>query len=211
MTGTLVVFEGIDGSGKTTQLELLKHYLAKRGHRVLCTREPGGTRIGELIRQLLLDPANSELQPRTEAFLYASARAQHVAEKIKPALAAGQIVLCDRFYHSTLAYQGQGRGLDRSFLYGLNSLATGGLQPDLVFLLDLPPEEGLVRLSSQGRIRDRLEAETLAFFQRVREGFLALAREEDLRFRVYNARQPVDTISMAVCSAVEEILNAGAK
>jgi len=211
MTGTLVVFEGIDGSGKTTQLQLLSRHLVKGGHRVLCTREPGGTRIGELVRQLLLDPANGELEPRTEAFLYAAARAQHVAEKIKPALAAGQVVLCDRFYHSTLAYQGWGRGIDRGLLTGLNNLATGGLQPDLVILLDLPPEDGLVRLNNQGRMPDRLEAENRAFFQRVREGFLALAREEYLRFRVYNARQPVDTINGTVCSAVEEMLVAGTK
>jgi dTMP kinase len=209
MTGTFVVFEGIDCSGKSTQLQLLLNYLGGRGYPVLNTREPGGTRIGELLRHILLDPANGELQPKTEAFLYAAARAQHVAEKIKPALDAGKVVLCDRFYHSTLAYQGWGRGIGHELLAGLNSLATGGLSPDLVILLDLPPEEALLRLNKKGRRADRLEAETLLFFQRVREGYLVLAREEPPRFKVYDARLPVDTINRDICSALEGILRAG--
>lgn len=211
MTGTFVVFEGIDCSGKSTQLQLLLNYLSGRGYPVLSTREPGGTKIGELLRQILLDPANGELQPKTEAFLYAAARAQHVAERIRPALDTGKVVLCDRFYHSTLAYQGWGRGIGHELLAGLNSLATGGLSPDLVILLDLPPEEALLRLSKKGHLVDRLESETLSFFRRVREGFLAQAREEDSRFRVYDARLPVDTISKDICSVLEGMLLAGTK
>lgn len=211
MTGTFVVFEGIDCSGKSTQLQLLLNYLSGRGCPVLSTREPGGTRIGELLRQILLDPANGELQSKTEAFLYAAARAQHVAEKIKPALDAGKIVLCDRFYHSTLAYQGWGRGIRHDLLSGLNNLATGGLSPDLVILLDLPPEDALLRLNTKGHAVDRLESETLSFFRRVREGFLVQARKEDARFRVYDARLPVDTINKDICSALEGILLAGTK
>lgn len=170
-----ITLEGGEGVGKTTQQALLAQQLCQAGYPCLCTREPGGTALGRALREILLhgDP----LTPLAELFLYAADRAEHVQKCILPALAAGQVVVCDRFTDSTLAYQGYGRGLDLQQVRQLNHLATGGLQPHLTLWLDLPPEVGLARSG----LADRLEQERLEFHRRVHQGFQALAAAEPQR------------------------------
>lgn len=208
MKGKFFVFEGIDGSGKTTQLKLLGESLAARGYPVLYTREPGGTRVGELIRELLLNPQYSELFPRTEALLYAAARAQHVAQVILPALEQGQLVLCDRFLDSSLAYQGFGRGMEVRLLEQINEPAIAGLVPDLVLLLDFCCETGMDRINRSGRGVDRIEREAQEFHRKVRSGYLALAGRDPSRYRVVDAHRPVDLVHRDILKAVEEVLDA---
>ncbi|HJW35478.1 MAG TPA: dTMP kinase, partial [Actinomycetes bacterium] len=169
--GRLIAFEGVEGSGKSTQLELLRQALEARVDEVVVTREPGGTPAGERVRALLLDP-EVELGPRAEALLFAAARAELVAEVIRPALERGAVVLCDRYLDSSLAYQGDARGLGRGPVEEVNRFATGGLLPDLVVLLDLDPASGLRR---RAREPDRIEAQDLDFHRRVRDAFLDLA------------------------------------
>lgn len=206
MLGKFIVFEGIDGTGKSTQLALLQNYLSQKGYNVLTTREPGGTVISEEIRSLLLNPAHKDLDYRTEAFLYSSARSQLVYTKIKPALAEGEIVLCDRFIDSTLAYQGYGRGLPIEFLEKLNQLATEGLNPDRVIVLDLPVEESLSRMKNRSE-RDRLESEPTQFHRRVREGYLEISQQHPNTHLVLNATISIDKLHQQVLAAVEELLN----
>ncbi|MDD4239518.1 MAG: dTMP kinase [Desulfotomaculaceae bacterium] len=206
MNGKFLVFEGIDGSGKTTQLKLLGDKLSTRGYPVLYTREPGGTRIGETVRELLLDPQHSELVPVAEALLYAAARAQHVAQVIMPALQAGNIVLCDRFLDSSLAYQGFGRGLDVGQLERLNEAATAGLKPDLVLLLDFLCDTGMNRIARAGRRVDRIEQEDRAFYSKVRSGYLTLAGRDPSRYRVIDANRAIEQIHYDIIGVVEEIL-----
>jgi dTMP kinase len=208
MKGKFFVFEGIDGSGKTTQMDLLGKHLAGRGYPVLYTREPGGTRVGELIREILLNPQYSEMDPRAEALLYAAARAQHVAQVILPALEEGKIVLCDRFVDSSLAYQGFGRGMDILLLEQINEPATAGLVPDLVLLLDFCWESGMDRISRSGRGADRIEQETREFHQRVRGGYLTLAARQPRRYRVIDAHRAESLVHRDILEAVEEVLNA---
>lgn len=211
MTGRFVTFEGPDGAGKTTQMKMLGEKLAGEGIRVSYTREPGGTRISEEIRKLLLDPANKEMVYRTEALLYAAARAQHVEEFIRPAVAEGKFVLCDRFSDSTIAYQGYGRGIEMEFLEKLNKMATAGVVPDMTFILDIEPSAGIARISerrtvSTGENKDRIESEGLSFHVRVREGFLKLAQENPGRCRVINAAKDQEEISMEIYRLVKEVL-----
>ncbi|MDD4239391.1 MAG: dTMP kinase [Desulfotomaculaceae bacterium] len=206
MNGKFLVFEGIDGSGKTTQLKLLGDKLSTRGYPVLYTREPGGTRIGETVRELLLDPQHSELVPVAEALLYAAARAQHVAQVIMPALQEGKIVLCDRFLDSSLAYQGFGRGLDVGQLEILNEAATAGLKPDLVLLLDFLCDTGMKRITGSGRGVDRIEQEDRAFHRKVRAGYLKLAGRDPSRYRVIDANRAIEQIHHDIVGVVEEIL-----
>jgi len=189
-----ITLEGPDGSGKTTQAHLLAHWLQEEGHPVVLVREPGGTTIGERIREVLHDPAHTGMSPWTEVFLYCAARAQVVAEIIRPALAAGQTVLCDRYADSTLAYQGYGRGLDLDALRRVLYLATGGLTPDLTFCLDISPEEGLARRRTGGGEWNRLDRETVDFHRRVRAGYLELASLEPQRWIVVDAARPVDAV-----------------
>lgn len=203
--GKFIVFEGIDGSGKTTQMRLLALALEQRGMPVLCTREPGGTDIGGRLRALLLDPACRDITRRTEAFLYAADRAQHVTEKILPALRRGDTVLCDRFIYSTLAYQGGGRGLDREFLTRLNELATRGLEPDAVILLDLPVEESMRRVVGD-RPPDRLEAEKSDFFRQVRRGYLEQADLQPQLFKVIQAGAAVEEVHWLVLESLQQVL-----
>ncbi|MCL4441680.1 MAG: dTMP kinase [Firmicutes bacterium] len=204
MRPLFIVFEGVDGSGKSTQLNLLNKFLTAKQIPTCTTREPGGTPVGEKIRELLLDPNFSEIQGRTEALLYAAARAQLVAQVIRPQLEQGTVVLCDRYIDSTLAYQGYGRGMDIEFLASINALGTGGLSPRLTILLDIPPEEGLVR-SRKDRPADRLEKESLGFYGRVRRGYLALAKQNPRGYLVLDARQPVEELHKLICSAVGEL------
>ncbi|NPV29341.1 MAG: dTMP kinase [Firmicutes bacterium] len=185
--GKLITFEGPDGAGKTTQVNLTAAALRAGGYSVLATREPGGTRLSEAVRGLLLDPSFREMTPAAEALLYAGARAQLVREVLIPALAAGTIVLCDRFVDSSLAYQGYGRGLDLDLLRTINAFALNGLGPFYTILLDLEPELGLRR--SRGRhAGDRLEHEDISFHHRVREGYRILARTAPGRIKVVDAR-----------------------
>ena len=204
--GFFITFEGIEGCGKTTQLQRLAAALTAAGQAVLVTREPGGCAIADALRAVLLDSANQAMAPTTELLLYAAARAQHVAEVIRPALAEGRIVLCDRFSDATLAYQGYGRGLDRELIRELNRVATGGLVPDLTVLLDFPAEEGLARArqrnaGSSGPDEGRFEAESLAFHRRVREGYLALATAAP-RFRIVDARGDQETVAARIDTAL---------
>lgn len=207
MKGKFIVLEGIDGSGKTTQLKLLGDKLKDRGLPVLHTREPGGTRIGDKIREILLNPEYKELVPRAEAFLYAAARAQHVAQVIQPALSNGTIVLCDRFLDSSLAYQGFGRGIEVSLLERINEPATDGLVPDLTIILDFCTEDGMDRINQSGRRIDRIEREAGAFHQRVRMGYLALAGRSPGRYRVINANRPVEQVHRDIMTAAEGVID----
>ena len=194
-----LTIEGIEGAGKSTFIGLLEDELVKRGVDFLRTREPGGCALGRQIRPLLLD-ASQKVSDRAELFLFLADRAQHVADTIRPALERGQWVICDRYADSTIAYQGYGRGMDPEELQKLNDYATGGLWPDITFLLDLPAEVGLGRaLARNGRegltqSEGRFEAEALAFHQRIREGFLARAARWPQRFRVLDAAQTPDAI-----------------
>ncbi|MCD6289820.1 MAG: dTMP kinase [Anaerolineae bacterium] len=205
--GLFVTFEGPEGSGKTTQIRLLGEWLRARGYDVLVTREPGGTAIGDRIRDILLDPAHTEMYPEAEVFLFSAARAQLVREVIRPHLARGGLVLCDRYADSTLAYQGYGRGLDLKRLEAITEFATGGLRPDVIIYLDLPVEEGLARRQrARGGEWNRLDAEQLVFHRRVREGYLQMAAAEPHRWLVLDARQPIDSLQQAIRKRLAERL-----
>jgi dTMP kinase len=193
--GLFVTFEGPEGSGKTTQIRLLAAWLKELGQDVVTTREPGGTRIGDGIRGLLLNPAHTEMRPETEILLFSAARAQIVGQIIRPHLAQGGIVLCDRFADSTLAYQGYGRQLDLETLRQITAFATGNLTPDLTICLDLPVTEGLRRKRGGDQAEwNRMEREHLVFHERVRCGFLSLAAAEPARWWVIDAMQSADDI-----------------
>jgi dTMP kinase len=214
--GRLIAFEGVEGSGKSTQLELLRQALEGLGgpgdrrsglpvgrpREVVVTREPGGTAAGERVRALLLDP-EVELDPRAEALLFAAARAELVAEVIRPALERGAVVLSDRYLDSSLAYQGGARGLGRGPVEEVNRFATGGLLPDLVVLLDLDPADGLAR---RARDPDRIEAQDIDFHRRVREAFRDLAAADPGRFAVIDAAAPVPEVATRVQAAVLALL-----
>jgi dTMP kinase len=199
--GLFVSFEGGEGSGKSTQIERLAARLREQGLDPLRTREPGGTPLGERVREVLLD-RTLEPAPVTEALLMEAARAEIVARVIGPALDAGKIVLCDRFIHSTLAYQGGGRGLDPALLESLNRVATGGLTPDLVLLFDVDPAVGLSRRERAGGAPNRLDRESLEFHQRVRNRYLELARREPERFLVLDASRSPDELERHIWEAV---------
>ncbi len=205
-----ITFEGIEGSGKTTQLRTLAERLQQRGMRVRTTREPGGCPIADAVRDILLHPANSALVPRAELLLYAAARAQHVDEVILPALKGGETVLCDRFTDATVAYQGHGRGLDMPLIAELNTLAAGDLVADLTLLLDMPAEDGLRRArrrgaTTKGNREDRFEQESLEFHRRIREGYLAIARREP-RVRIVDARGSEAEVAARIDAAVNAFL-----
>lgn len=195
MKGKFITFEGIEGCGKTTQIEKFAEFLKSKGSEIVLTREPGGTDIGDQIREILLNPKNTIMSPITELLLYAAARAQHVAEKVKPALEKGQIVLSDRYADATTAYQGAARNISPEVLKELHKIATGGLKPDYTFLLDLPAEVGLARALNRNKkenIEDRFENEKIDFHEKVREGYLKIAKEEPERFIVIDASGSID-------------------
>lgn len=207
MTGLFVTFEGVEGCGKSTQCERAKVLLEQKGFTVDVTFEPGGTRISERIRDLLLDRELAEMESATELLLYGAARAQHVAERVRPALDSGKIVLCDRYSDSTRAYQGGGRGIAIPTLDTLHEIATGGLNPHLTILLDVPVEVGLARANNRAEA-DRIEGESKAFHQRVRAEFLKIAKEEPVRVKVLDGTLPAEDVAKAVGELLDEALSA---
>lgn len=198
--GLFITFEGLDGTGKTTQMAALEARMQQQGLVFLRTREPGGTPVGEKIREVILDPAHPEMCPRAEALLYAASRAQHVTEVILPALEQGVTVICDRFFDSSLAYQGYARMLPLGEVEAINRFAMQGLNPDLTFLLDIPPGETVSRM--QERSPDRLEQEADDFKKRVRAGFLKIASFEPGRIRVLDATRPIEELAEEVWNQV---------
>lgn len=198
-----LTFEGPDGSGKTTQARMLTAWLHKQGYTVVLTREPGGTEIGEQIRRVLHDPHNTAMDARAEILLYSAARAQHVAQRIRPALARGEIVISDRYADSTLAYQGYGRGLDLATLRAITQFATGGLTPDMTLYLDITPEVGLQRRQFSGEEWNRLDAEALAFHQRVQAGYQELIRQDPKRWVVIQGLRPVEEVQQEIRGCVQ--------
>ncbi len=192
-----ITFEGTEGSGKTTQIKPLAEFLARRGYNVLTTREPGGTQIGDQIREILLQKQNTAMEWRTEILLFQASRAQLVEQLIRPHLESGGVVLCDRYADSTLAYQGYGYQRDLQTLRDIIQFATSGLKPDLTILLDLDVEAGLSRRASGGNI-NRLDAYETAFHRRVRAGYLELAHAESDRWVVLDAGQPPDHLQLQI-------------
>lgn len=196
----LITLEGIEGSGKTTQIQYMAEYFRAKGHDCALTKEPGGTGIGEKIRSILLNPGNHAMDPLAELLLYAADRAQHINEMIAPMLKAGKIVICDRFHDSTMVYQGFARGLDMGLIRQLNRLVMGDLSPDMTLLLDLPPELGLKRAwkqiqnGSRDESETRFENEKLQFHEKVRNGYLAIARQEPGRFVVVDAAKDAEQV-----------------
>lgn len=195
--GIFITLEGPDGSGKSTQALLLIRFLKKAGFKVLHTREPGGDRVAESIRLLLLSPHN-QIVPEAELFLYWASRSQHVQQVIKPALAQGWIVVCERFSDATVAYQGYGRGVDLILIKKINRLAAGGLTPDLTFLLDIPPARGLKKVMEAKGVKDRFELEKLSFHKRVRQGYLDLAAQEPRRIKKILVNGTIDHIHQQI-------------
>ncbi len=205
MKGVLITFEGIEGSGKSTQARLLVETLRAQGHEVLAVREPGGSAIAEKIRALLLDPVNTAMTPIAELLLYEAARAQLVAEIIRPALDRGAIVVCDRFYDSTTAYQGVGRGLVNVDFTTLNRLATGGIVPDLTVLLDVPVDTGLRRAKGD-TAGDRIEREPAEFHNRVRKGFQTIAAAEHDRVCLLDGLRPLGELAAEIVALAAEAI-----
>ena len=204
MRGMLITFEGVEGSGKTTQMTRLGRWLQREGVRIERTAEPDGTALGTAIRRLFADP-RIHPTPLGEVFLFMAARQQHVAEKVRPWLERGRVVLCDRYADATVAYQGHGRGVDLDLIRELNLRATGGVLPDLTLLFDLDPREGLRRI---GRRRlDHFEREALAFHRRVRRGYLEIQRAEPKRVRLVRAAQPVEAVAADVRAIIAEVLH----
>jgi dTMP kinase len=198
--GVFITFEGGEGSGKSTQIGLLASALEAAGLMVVALREPGGTPVGEAVRAALLDPGHAGMSPRAELLLYEASRAELTERRIRPSLAAGEVVLCDRFYDSTTAYQGYGRGLPLEDVIELNEIGAGGLEPDLTIVLDIDPSLGLSRATAGGA--DRLEAEEAVFHERVREGFLRIADSEPDRVVVVDATGEPAEVAARVLGAV---------
>lgn len=203
----LLTFEGIDGSGKSTQARLLDEYLRENGYETLLVREPGGTELSERIRSLLLEP-DVNVHPTAELLLFSAARAQLVAERIRPALEAGRIVICDRFYDSSTAYQGAGRGVaDPAWLQSFHHRVTEGLVPDRTYLVDLDPETARARRDDGATERDRMEGEDRDFYHRVAAAYDALAEEHPDRIHRLDGHRSIDALHTAIRSDVETLLN----
>lgn len=201
-----ITFEGLDGAGKSTQIERLRHKFQLQGLHVIYTREPGGTEVGDALRNIVLNPNQTGLAPRTEALLYAASRAQLLFEVIRPALKAGHMVLCDRYVDASLAYQGVGLGLTSGAVGAMNQFATEGLLPDVTFLFDLPVSESQSRVANSryGAQPDRIERRSTEYFERVRGEFLRIAREDPKRVIVLDATQSVDALEQEIWSVVEK-------
>lgn len=205
-TGLFITFEGIDGCGKTTQLEAARNLLEHEGISCIVTREPGGTAIGRCIRSILLAPEHAEMQNECELLLYFADRAQHVREVILPALKQGSIVLCDRYADATLAYQGYGRGISLSMLTTQNELATNGLWPHKTFVFDISISAASLRLKETGKQVDRLEGSGEAFYDKVRKGYLALALQNEQRIRVLNGELSKEALTALVVAEIKQLL-----
>jgi len=205
MNGVLITLEGTEGSGKSTQIKYLSHYLMEKGLPTLTTREPGGTPLGIKLRRILLTSKADEIAPLPELFLYLAERAQHVCEVIMPALSEGKIVISDRFLDATVAYQGYGRNLDLTLIKKLNELVSRGIKPDLTILLDIEISSGMKRAKG-GRKGDRLEEEGDFFHNQVREGYLKIAALEPERVKIVNARNSIDNIQAAIRKHVDKLL-----
>ncbi len=201
MEGLFITFEGIEGCGKTTQAKLLYEYLINRNIECVLTHEPGGTLISEKIREILLDKKNYNMVYLTELFLYLASRSQHTFEKIIPALKNGKIVICDRYFDSTLAYQGEGRNIPKQKVFEINNFATGGLIPHLTFLIDINEDVGLERLKER-KGKDRIEEEEINFHKRVRGAYLTLARENKERFRIIDGLGSIEHIHKEIVNIV---------
>lgn len=209
MRGKFITFEGIDGSGKSTQLRMLSNELRVRGYNVLPTMEPGGTPLGRRLREAFLE-TEENVSPLAELLLFAADRAQHVNFLVKPALAEGKIVISDRYADATFAYQGAGRGFSESIVGQVIELATGGLKPDLTLFFDLPIEKALLRTNSRtdsGEQKNRMDKETAEFYVRVREAYLKIAANEPERFRIVDAVGFTDEVQMRVVKTVTEFLD----
>lgn len=204
--GLFLSFEGGEGAGKSTQIQLLAESMRAHGHAVVLTREPGGSEIANRIRGMILDPAMQGLVPLAELLLYEASRAQHMEDTILPALEKGAVVICDRFTDSSIVYQGAARGLDARLIDRLNLVATGGLQPKRTFFLDIDPREGLARARGRGEGLDRMEAEGLAFHEAVRKGYKALARKEPRRIRVVNAAQEPEKVHSDILDELKGLI-----
>jgi dTMP kinase len=206
-----ITFEGVEGSGKTTQIQRLKKYFAQKGISFKITREPGGCSIGEKVRKILLDPDHREMVPMSELLLYEAARAQHVMEIIEPFLKKGGVVLCDRFIDATFAYQGYARRIDLKWIERLNQFSSHGIKPDVTFLLDCPSDLGLKRALKRNRTlkqekEGRFEKEKIQFHQRVRKGYLVIAKKEPHRVKVINTRQGPDKVFDKIRKIVDELI-----
>ena len=196
-----ITFEGLEGSGKTSQIPILDNYLREAGHAVFCTREPGGTDIGDQIREVILTRENTAMHQHTEILLFQASRAQLVAEVIRPRLEKGEIVLCDRYADSTIAYQGYGLKVDLAQVRTIVDFATGGLKPDLTLYLDVDVEAGLQRRNQDGDV-NRLDVKELEYYQRVRDGYYEMMKAEPERWEVINANKPPDEVQAALREVV---------
>lgn len=194
LKSTFITFEGPEGSGKTSVITAVKKFFEAEGYQIITTREPGGIRIAEDIRNIILDKKNIELDAHAEALLFAAARSQHFSEKILPALQDNKIVICDRFIDSSLAYQGHARGLGIDHVYNINKFAIGDVLPDLTIFIDVPPSIGLKRVFSNDRKVDRLDLETLAFHEKVYEGYMIIAKRFSDRFKIVDGQNPVEQV-----------------
>jgi dTMP kinase len=212
MSGWFITFEGVEGSGKTTQIRLAGQFLREKGFSVVMTQEPGGTPLGERIREILLNRGGFDISGDAEVFLFAAARAQHTDAVILPALEKGQVILCDRFSDATIAYQAFGRGLPLEAVREVCRLASRGLSPHMTLLFDLPVEKGLERAfrriagRDEDRREDRFEQEHLDFHHRIREGYLAIAREEPHRVKIIDASRDIEPTRREVCSILSSFL-----
>ena len=208
--GLFITFEGPDGSGKTTHIKLLHDFMVSKGYSCVCTREPGGTKVGEKLRDILKDTElNSLLSIQTEVLLLQTARAQHVYEIIKPALEKGKVVLCDRYTDSSTAYQGIAHGIGKDVISELNAFATSGLVPDLTILMDIPPKRGLERADNRecGEIKDRWEEQSITFHEKVRKAFLDLAEENPDRYRTVLAVGAIEKVHSKIIDIIEKELS----
>ena len=207
MTGKLITFEGIDGSGKTTQIDLLEAELKQQGIPTLILREPGGTRLSEKIRNILLDRNNMNLSSSAESLLFVAARAQLLTEKIQPALERNKFVICDRFADSTVAYQGYGRGLNVEYLEELNKFATGCIQPDITIILDVDPEKASLRMGNE--VPDRMESTGIEFFKRVQEGYYEITQRYPQRCTIIDGSQAEHKVFESIMNEINNKLLKG--
>ena len=204
--GLLITFEGIDACGKSTQIARASQYLIQKGVSCIITREPGGTPIAEDIRKIILSPQNHAMRDSCEVLLYLAARAQHIEEKIVPALEAGKIVLCDRFQEATFAYQGFGRGFPLDILTQLNSFATRGTEPARTYIFDIGIEIAFARMEAMGKQKDRLETNAPEFYQRIREGYLALASAHSNRIKLLPGEKSIEELYAIICNDLDTLL-----